>query len=108
MIECEFLVQENNFDVETERRLEQETKEVVKQVLNKDASVSWRTVLAGNGFSAGETGSKSSLILFVVPKETTDETRTELLTAVCSAWVETAGCHKNDLMISAFDNNLLS
>ena len=108
MIECEFLVQENNFESATERNLEQGTKEVVKKILNSDASVSWQRVLEGNGFSAGEAGSKSSLLLFVVPKETKDETRTELLSAVCSVWVETAGCHKNDLMISAFDDNLLS
>ena len=108
MIECEFLVQQNNFDSATERKLEHGTKEVVQKILNTDASVSWQRVLEGNGFSAGEAGSKSSLILFVVPKETKDETRTELLTAVCSLWVETAGCHKNDLMISAFDDNLLS
>ena len=82
-------------------RLDGEPKDSVDQD-------TWRTVLEGNGFSAGEAGSNSSLILFVVPKETTDETRTELLTAVCSVWVETAGCHKNDLMISAFDDNLLS
>ena len=108
MIECEFLVQENNFDSAIERRLEQGTKEVVKRILNTDASVSWKKVLEGNGFSAGEGGSKSSLLLFVVPQDTTDETRAELLAAACTLWVETAGCHKNDLMISAFDDNLLS
>ena len=108
MIECEFLVQENNFESATERKLEEGTKEVVKNIFNTDASISWKTVLEGNGFTAGEGGSKSSLILFVVPKDTKDETRTELLTAVCALWVETGGCHKNDLMISAFDDNLLS
>jgi hypothetical protein len=108
MIECEFLVQENNFESATERKLEQGTKEVVKKILNTDASVSWQRVLDGNGFTAGEGGSKSSLILFVVPKDTTDETRSELLAAVCTLWIDTAGCHKNDLMISAFDDNLLS
>jgi hypothetical protein len=73
MIECEFLVQENNFESATERKLEQGTKEVVKKILNTDASVSWKRVLEGNGFTAGEGGSKSSLILFVVPKDTNDE-----------------------------------
>lgn len=108
MTECEFLVQENNFDSATERKLELGTKEVVKRILNTEASVAWKRVLEGNGFSAGEGGSKSSLLLFVVPKDTTDETRAELLAATCTLWVETAGCHKNDLMISAFDDNLLS
>lgn len=108
MIECEFLVQEHNFASDTEHKLEQGTKEVIKRVLNAQASVSWQTVLQGNGFTAGEGGSKSSLILFVVPKDTTDETRAELLLQICTLWVETAGCHKNDLMISAFDDNLLS
>lgn len=108
MIECEFLVQENNFESATERKLEQGTKEVIKRILNMDASVAWKRVLEGNGFSAGEAGSRSSLILFVVPKDTTDKTRAELLAAVCTVWTDTAGCHKNDLMISAFDDNLLS
>lgn len=108
MIECEFLVQEQNFDFATEHKLEQGTKEVIKRILNTDASVSWKRVLEGNGFTAGEGGSRSSLILLVVPKDTTDETRAELLAAVCTLWVETSGCHKNDLMISAFDDNLLS
>jgi len=108
MIECEFLVQENSFEVATVKMLEQGTKDVVKKILNLDAKVTWQTVLEGNGFSAGEGDSESSLILFVVPPETTDETRAKLLAAVCAVWVETAGCHKNDLMISAFDNNVLS
>ena len=108
MIECEFLVQENNFDSATERKLEQGTKEVVEKILNTGASVSWKRVLEGDGFTAGEGGSRSSLILFVVPTDTTDETRAELLSGVCTLWTETAGCHKNDLMISAFDENLLS
>ncbi len=108
MIECNFIVQESNFDSATERNLEQGTKDVVKKILNMDAKVSWQKILEGNGFSAGEGNSKSSLILFVVPQETTDETRAKLLSAVCAVWVETAGCHKNDLMISAFDNNVLS
>jgi len=108
VIECEFLVQENNFELATERKLEQGTQEVTKKILNMGARISWKRVLEGNGFSAGEGASKSSLILFVVPKDTTDETRAELLAAVCTLWIETAGCHKNDLMISAFDENLLS
>ncbi len=108
MIECNFIVQENNFDSAIERNLEQGTKDVVKKILKMDANVSWQKVLEGNGFSAGEGGSKSSLILFVVPTKTTDDTRAKLLAAVCALWVETAGCHKNDLMISAFDSNVLS
>lgn len=107
MIECKFLVQENNFEPAIEHQLEQGTKEVVTKILNSDASVSWQTVLEGNGYTAGQGGSKSSLILFAVPKNTKDETRAELLTAVCALWVETANCHKNDLMISAFDDDLL-
>ncbi len=108
MIECDFLVQENHFEPATEIVLEQGTKEVIRKILNIDANVTWRRVLEGNGFSAGEAGSTSSLLLFVVPKDTTDETRTELLTVICALWVETGGCHKNDLMISAFDDDLLS
>ena len=108
MIECEFLVQENNFEPAIESKLEQGTRDVIKKIFNKDASVSWQRVLKGNGFSAGEAESKSSLIIFVVPKETKDEKRAEFLSAVCALWVETAGCHKNDLMLSAFDDNPLS
>ena len=107
MIECKFLVQENNFEYAIQRKLEEGTKEVVTRILNTDANVSWQTVLEGNGFTAGEEGSNSSLILFAVPKDTKNETRAELLTAVCALWVETANCHKNDLMISAFDDDLL-
>ena len=53
MIECEFLVQEKNFESAIERKLEQGTKEVIKRILNMDASVAWKRVLVGNGFSAG-------------------------------------------------------
>jgi len=108
MIRCEFLVQENQFENAIERELEQGTKQVVKKVLGMDASVSWEKVLAGNGFSAGEGGSKSSLLMFIVPEGTSDEVRTELLAATNDLWVEKGGCHKNDLMISAFDHSVLS
>ncbi|MFT5976627.1 MAG: hypothetical protein ACI9YO_002811 [Gammaproteobacteria bacterium] len=108
MIECEFLVQENNFGPSVLHELEKGTKDVVRKVLNMDANVTWKTVSEGNGFSAGEGGSKSSLLMLIVPEGTTDETRTELLAATNDLWVEKAGCHKNDLMISAFDHSLLS
>ena len=108
MIECEFLVQENHFKPAIERALEQGTKQVVEQVLGMDANVTWKKVLEGNGFSAGESGSKSSLLMLIVPEGTPDEVRTELLAATNDVWVEKGGCHKNDLMISAFDHSLLS
>lgn len=108
MIECEFLVQENQFEPAIERELERGTKKVVRNVLNMDAKVTWKTVLAGNGFSAGEGGSKSSLLMLIVPEGTSDETRTELLSATNDLWVDIGDCHKNDLMISAFDHSLLS
>ncbi len=73
-----------------------------------DANVTWKKVSEGNGFSAGESGSKSSLLMLIVPEGTPDETRTELLAATNDLWVEKGGCHKNDLMISAFDHSLLS
>jgi len=78
VIECEFLVQEKNFDSATEHELEQGTKEVIKTIFNTDAGVSWRRVLEGDGFTAGEGESGSSLILFVVAKDKTDETRAEV------------------------------
>ncbi len=108
MIECEFLVQENQFEPAIESELEEGTKQVVKQVLDMDATVTWKKVLEGNGFSAGEGGSKSSLLMLIVPVGTPDETRTELLAATNDLWVDKGGCHKNDLMISAFDHSLLS
>lgn len=108
MIECEFLVQENQFEHAVLRELEQGTKQVVRKVLDMDANVTWKKVLEGNGFSAGEGGSKSSLLMLIVPEGTSDETRTELLAATNDLWVEKGGCHKNDLMISAFDHSLLT
>lgn len=108
MIECEFLVQEKQFEPTVLHELEQGTKDVVRNVLDMDANVTWKEVLEGNGFSAGEGGSQSSLLMLIVPEGTSDETRTELLAATNALWVEKGGCHKNDLMISAFDHSLLT
>lgn len=84
--------------------LEEGLARIAHDFFGFSVSFEWTTVVAGSGFTAGKPSS-ASLVSMGVPDDIEQERRVELLSAICAMWSETTGCHINDVVAVARNEN---
>lgn len=60
----------------------------------------WTEIPSGQGWLAGEP-STATTTLIPVPDDLTQETRVEMMSAICDEWMEITGCSVNEIIVNA-------
>ena len=100
MIACTCLVQADLIADDVAVRLKAGLDVIARDTFGEEAAVSWITVPAGSGFTAGEP-SRASLVSMRTPGEMDEDARFAMLTQICDLWTMETGCHVNDVVASA-------
>ena len=99
---CGCMVQEGNIAESQVQLLENGLGEISRQFFRTAAEVTWTTVAAGNGWTAG-VPSSTSLVVMYVPQGLDQKRRTTVLKAICDLWTDTTGCSISEIVATDRD-----
>lgn len=100
MIRCNCLIQEGQIAVAQLANLEAGLSKITQTHFAEGAEIGWTHIAQGSGFTDAKP-SKSSIISMSVPADTAQETRVNVLHAICDLWSSETGCHVDDVVATA-------
>jgi phenylpyruvate tautomerase PptA (4-oxalocrotonate tautomerase family) len=99
------MIQAGQISAAEQRALAEGLRSIGRELLHdppEGAEVTWLTIRAGFGFSAGKP-STSSLVARSVPHGLPQTERKEFMTRVSDLWRDTTGCTANEIVVTAVD-----
>lgn len=100
MIRCSCLIQAGQVAEKQQTNLEAGLTKIAQTYFSDSAEVGWTHIAKGSGFTDSKP-SQSSIISMQVPADTVQETRVEVLHAICDLWTAETGCHVDDVVATA-------
>ncbi len=100
MIRCSCLIQAGQIAQGQQTNLEAGLEKITQTYFSDAADVGWTQIAQGSGFTDAKP-SKSSIISMSVPADTAQETRVDVLRAICDLWTAETGCHVDDVVATA-------
>ncbi len=100
MIRCSCLIQEGQIAEGQLANLEAGLTKISQDYFADTADIGWTAIAKGSGFTDSKP-SKSSIVSMNVPADTAQETRVDLLHAICDLWTAETGCHVDDVVATA-------
>ena len=97
MINCTCLVQVGQHPDRCESNLTAALGGFTERAFGAPASISWITVPAGGGFTAGKP-STSSIVSMSAPEPLDQSHRAALLGELCELWMNETGCSINEIV----------
>ncbi len=100
MIRCSCLIQDGQIAQTQQSNLEAGLDKIAQTYFSESAEVGWTHIAKGSGFTDSKP-SKSSIVSMNVPADTAQETRVDVLHAICDLWTAETGCHVDDVVATA-------
>jgi len=94
------LIQEGQIAQGQQTNLEAGLDKITQTYFSDGAEIGWTHIAKGSGFTDAKP-SKSSIISMNVPADTAQETRVDVLHAICDLWSAETGCHVDDVVATA-------
>lgn len=84
------------------KRLQRGIEDAYRTHANPNAKLRfiWAQVPPGQGWLAGYPSTASTLVV-PVPDDIAQETRVEMMSAICADWMEVTGCSVNEIIVNA-------
>jgi hypothetical protein len=100
MIRCSCLIQAGQIAEAQQINLEAGLDKIAQTYFSESVEVGWTQIAKGSGFTDSKP-SQSSIISMQVPADTVQDTRVDVLHAICDLWTAETGCHVDDVVATA-------